>query len=170
MSTHNTWIPLCSRRFSENLRQINTYLRATFFHCSTWINGSLHCVDSQPSAVPYHWQSADCWSWWHAMVIHSEMALWQLWSSFDSSNCSPSRVKMGLSLALSYNKKHLVGMLMNKNAKAKGRLLQDKLWQAGRQPFWLSKFTAKELWNMRKTIKRHPFGSHRRCNCCVFVQ
>lgn len=62
-----------------------------------------------------------------AMVIHSEMALWQLWSSFDSSNCSPSMVKMGLSLALSYSKKHLVGMLMIKIAKAKGRLLQDKL-------------------------------------------
>lgn len=67
------------------------------------------------------------------MVIRNEMALWQLWSSFDSSNCSLSRVKIGLSLALSYNKKHLVGMLMNKNAKAKDKLLQDKLltsWQS----------------------------------------
>lgn len=83
------------------------------------MNGSLHCGDSEPSAVPFYWRSSDYWSWCHAMVIHSEMALWQLWSSFDSSNCSPSRVKMGLSLALSNNKKHLVGILMNKKHQGK---------------------------------------------------
>lgn len=103
------------------------------FCCCTWINGFFLCVYSEPSAVQFHWQSRDCWSWWHAMVMHTEMALWHLWSSFDSSNCSSSRVKIGLSLALSYNKKHLEWILMNKNATSKGRLLQDKpltSWQS----------------------------------------
>lgn len=109
------------------------------------------------------------WSWGHATIMHTEKALRQLWSSFDSSNCPHSWVNMGLSLTLSYSKKHLVGMLMNKNDRKKKKL-------PSRQAFDMLAVRHFDYLNsLLKTYKKklssdNPFGTHRRCNCCAFVQ
>lgn len=157
-------------KFQRKIKKINK-IPGPVFHCSPWMNGSLHCGYSEPSAVPFYWQNSDYWSWCHAMVIHSEMALWQLWSSFDSSNCSPSRVKMGLSLALSNNKKHLVGILMNKKLHGKMRPAPrhafDKL-AVCHFDYLNSPLRSYEIWG--KLSSDIPLAAIGDVTVCVFVQ